>query len=65
MVFLPSMSDGVTKGTLSPKIDPSTAAAALLKVLWPEIYSGNGGVLISGVHDASAEVCEFPSRAAS
>ena len=36
---------GVVKPTCAPKTASSTVAAAPLKVLWPETYSGNGGVI--------------------
>src|SRR5437867_2113931 len=46
-----SPSEVVANGILSAPNDcASTAAAAELKVLWPETYAGNGGVSSSGVH---------------
>ena len=43
-------SEVVEKATSSePKKAARTVAAVLLKVLWPEVYSGNGGVSSSGV----------------
>jgi hypothetical protein len=38
------------------------AAAAPLKVEWPDVYSGNGGVTISGRQFGSATVSGLPSR---
>src|SRR6267142_2882869 len=58
-------SEGSVKVTLSvPKKLFSTAAAAPLKLEWPETYVGNGGVTISGVQDGSALVSAFPSVSA-
>ena len=37
-----------------PKKSPISWAEVRLKVLWPEVYSGKGGVVISGVQAASA-----------
>jgi hypothetical protein len=45
-----------------PKKDARIVAAAELKVLWPDVYDGNGGVVISGVHSASRSVSALPSR---
>ena len=47
-----------------PKKSFSTAAAAPLKLEWPEMYVGNGGVTISGVQAGSAVVSGLPSVSA-
>src|SRR5437870_2371463 len=58
-------SESVVKGVLSePKKAASTTAAAPLKVLWPEMYSGNGGVTSSGVQVESLTVSGLPSVSA-
>jgi len=38
----------LVKVTLGPKKASSTVAAAMLKALWPDTYSGKGGVFRSG-----------------
>src|SRR5881275_2828216 len=59
-------SDVVVKRTPSvPQKSPSAAAAAPLKVLWPEVYEGNGGVVSSGRQFGSRSVSGLPSRSAS
>ena len=59
------LADLLTKRILFvPKNTLRTVAAAPLKVLWPEMYSGKGGVTSSGVQAGSGFVAEFPSRAA-
>src|SRR2546425_5547217 len=55
-------SDSVVKGMSPPKRAASTAAAAPLKVLCPDVYSGNGGVTSSGVQPASFSVSTGGSR---
>ncbi|MEO7318256.1 MAG: hypothetical protein ABIZ56_04640 [Chthoniobacteraceae bacterium] len=47
-----------------PKKAARTVAAALLKVLWAEVYSGKGGVSSSGVQFASFSVAGFLSSSA-
>src|SRR5438128_437085 len=42
------------KPTLEPKNASSTTAAAPLNVLWPETYSGKGGVVKNGIQVGSA-----------
>src|ERR671929_661622 len=54
----------VEKAT-SPKKSVSTSAAALLKVEWPETYSGWFGVVRSGDQFGSAVVASLPSVSAS
>ena len=49
---------------LLPKACVKTVAAAPLKVLCPEAYSGKGGVLIKGCQLGSAIVLALPSRLA-
>ena len=56
--------DADVKPTLAPKTLVSTAAAAPLKVLWPETYSGNGGVMSNEVQAGSATVAALPSLSA-
>src|ERR1700693_4132664 len=51
------------KAVLGPKMESRTVAAAPLKVLWPLTYSGNGGVLISGRQEGSAERPGLPPPA--
>src|SRR6266704_3261811 len=51
-------------GTLPPSKSLSTVAAPPLKVLWPEVYVGNGGVANSGVQVGSAVVAGLPSMSA-
>src|SRR5882724_4667057 len=47
-------SEPVVKGRSSvPKKSGSTVAPAPLKVLWPEVYSGNGGVTSKGIQFSS------------
>jgi hypothetical protein len=48
----------------SPNVAESTAAAAALKVLWPEMYSGKFGVTSSGVQFGSAWTLGLPVEAA-
>src|SRR5687768_13603364 len=49
-----SASDVVVKRTLSvPNECANDAAAAELKVLWPDMYAGNGGVSSKEVHFSS------------
>src|SRR5687767_9904008 len=56
-------SEKVVKATSSlPKNAARTAAPAELNVLWPEVYSGKGGVARSGVHPASFSVSVRASR---
>src|SRR5687767_13125913 len=56
-------SEKVVKATSSvPKNAARTAAPAALNVLWPDVYSGNGGVTRSGVHSASFTVSSRGSR---
>ena len=55
----------VVKALLSPNAAASTLDAAALKVLWPETYSGCGGVISSGRHASSTEVAALLSRSAS
>src|SRR5437667_5967919 len=58
-------SELVAKGMLSePKKAASTVAAAPLNVLWPEVYSGKGGVTSSGVQVGSLVVSGLPSISA-
>ena len=52
------------KPTLVPNTLASTAAAAPLNVLWPETYSGNGGVMRSETQAGSATVASLPSVSA-
>src|SRR5262249_46669617 len=59
-----SASELVTNGS-PPNNRVRTVAAAPLKVLWPEMYSGNGGVAISGSQLGSAAVAGLPSVSAS
>src|SRR5262245_30432962 len=55
-----SASDVVVKSISSvPKNLASAAAAAPLKVLWPDVYDGNGGVFRSGIHWGSAVSFSF------
>ena len=56
--------DEVSKATSSPSKLESTVAAAALYVLWPETYSGKGGVINSDDHSGSAAVAGFTSTAA-
>src|SRR5579871_1835406 len=68
------LNDRVTPGTPSEvtvKRTPSasqksasTAAAAPLNVLWPDVYDGKGGVSSSGDHSLSASVSGLPSASA-
>jgi hypothetical protein len=44
----------------APKVAFRTAAAAALNVLWPLVYSGNGGVVSSGRQAGSAARFELP-----
>src|SRR5688500_9294794 len=56
------VSDRRVKATASvPKKSASTAAAAALNVLCPDVYAENGGVGISGAQAASAAVAGLPS----
>src|SRR5688500_20304603 len=56
-------SEKVVNATSSvPKNAARTAAPAALNVLWPDVYSGNGGVTRSGVHSASFTVSSRGSR---
>src|SRR5438552_9697252 len=59
-------SDVVLKRTASvPKKSARAAAAAPLKVLWPEVYEGNGGVVSSGRQSGWRSVSGLPPRSAS
>ena len=62
----PGIASDVVENAISsePKNAASTVAAALLKVLWPEVYSGKGGVSMSGVHAGSFSVAGFLSVSA-
>src|SRR5688572_26509465 len=56
-------SEKVVNATSSvPKNAARTAAPAALNVLWPDVYSGNGGVTRSGVQPASFSVSARGSR---
>src|ERR1044071_633583 len=59
---VPGMSSDVVVNEMSsePNTTPSTAAAAPLKVLWPEMYSGKFGVTRNGVHVGSLTVSGLP-----
>src|SRR5262245_32237175 len=58
-------SEPTVKATSSvPKNKARTAAAAPLKVLWPEVYSGNGGVSNNGTQVASEIVSGLSSESA-
>lgn len=46
----------IENAKLFPNVASSTAAAAALNVLCPEMYSGKFGVAISGTHVAAAVV---------
>src|SRR4051812_20009512 len=60
------VSDVLWKRTSSvPKKRASAVAAAPLKVLWPELYEGNGGVVSSGVQSRSGVVAALTSGSAS
>ena len=54
----------VMDATEPPKKSASTVAAAPLNVLWPEVYSGKGGVISRGVQFTSGSVAGFPSVSA-
>ena len=59
-------SDPAENGIRSePRNQASTTAAAPLKVLCPDVYSGNGGVASNGIQDGSGSVAGLPSVAAS
>src|SRR5690606_36102421 len=59
-------SEVVEKGMASlPKNDANTVAAPRLKVLCPDVYSGNGGVGISELQVTSGSVSGLPSVSAS
>lgn len=59
-------SEGTVKGMASvPKKLANTVAAAPLKVLWPEQYSGNGGVNSNGCQFASCTTAGLPAESAS
>src|SRR5438477_11282692 len=51
-------------GTFVPIKSLKTVAAPPLKVLWPDVYVGNGGVTRSGVQVLSAVVAGLLSRSA-
>ena len=57
-------SDVVENATSSEPKNAASTAAALLKVLWPDVYSGKGGVSSSGVQFASFSVTGFLSSSA-
>ena len=59
-------SEVVSKRSLSePRTDARIVAPAPLKLLWPLVYDGNGGVAMSGSQSRSGAVSGLPSVSAS
>src|SRR5262245_66500695 len=58
------LSDVVENGRSAPKYAARIVLAAPLNVLCPLVWSGNGGVTISGSHAASFSVRSLPSMLA-